>query len=95
MVDCANCYRVDTIRVTVEIALVFMPSTVTARENEYRPFSISPIVDAFCEGFPDKITGSAHSLAIVFRSPAAAIDANLVVTIIERRGLVNNGDAAT
>ena len=33
VVDCTNCYRVDTIRVTVEIALVFMPSTVAACEN--------------------------------------------------------------
>ena len=24
--DCANCYRVDTIRVAIKIALVFMPS---------------------------------------------------------------------
>ena len=47
VVDCANCYRVDTIRVAIEIALVFMPSTIAARENVYRSFSLSSIVDAF------------------------------------------------
>ena len=44
MVDCPNYYRVDTICVTVEIALVFMPSTVAACENEHRPFSFSTIL---------------------------------------------------
>ena len=47
VVNCTNCYRVDTIRVAIEIALVFMPPTIAACKNVYRPISLSSIVDAF------------------------------------------------
>ena len=86
VVDCTNCYRVNTIRVAIKIALVFMPS---ACEIVCRPFSLSSIVD-------DKIFGSIHSLTVVSRSPAAAINANLaVLTIGERSSLVGSGDSTT
>ena len=57
--------------------------------NRNRPFSLSSIVN-------DKIFGSIHSLTVVSRSPAAAINANLaVLTIGERSSLVGSGDSTT
>ena len=88
VVDCTNCHRVDTIRVAIEIALVFMLSTIAACENVYRPFSLSSVVNAFWKSFPNKIFGSIHGLTVVCRSSAAAINANLVVTIGERSSLI-------
>ena len=86
VVNCTNCYRVDTIRVAIKNALVFMPP---ACENVYRPFSLSSIVN-------DKVFGSIHSLTVVSRSPAAAINANIaVLTIGERSSLVGSGDSTT
>ena len=89
VVNCTDCYREDTIRVAIKTPLlVFMTFTIAACENVYRLFSLSSIVYAFWNSFPDKIFGSIHSLTVVSRSHSAALNADLVVTISERSNLV-------
>jgi hypothetical protein len=92
MVDCPHRNRIDAIRITVKITLVTVNCAVSTRVNVNRAFPATSIGDTIHESFFDEITGRLHRLAIVKRSPAAAVDRGVLEPEVESSGFVNFGN---
>jgi len=82
-VDCGDCDRVDAVRVSVEITLVTARSPIAAGEYKNRTLSTPPIIDTIDNGFLDEETWAFHRHTVIRRSPATAVDGNILKTIIE------------
>ena len=76
-------YRIDAIRIAVEVALVPVRSTISTSKDEDRTFPSTAIVDAVYNSLLDQIVRSFHGLSVVWRPPAAAVDRNVLESVIE------------
>ena len=92
VVDSSNSDGIDAIGVTVEIALVPTGSTIPRGEDEDRALPLPPIVDAIDNGLLDEISRPLHGQTIVWWTPAATIDGNVLETIVKSRSFVNVGN---
>ena len=85
---------IDAVRITVEVTLVVMECTVSTRVNKNGAFPTTPVDDTVDDGFFNEITGSFHRPAIIWRSPAAAVDRGFLEAEVKSGGFVNIGDGS-
>jgi len=83
---------IDAVRITVKVALVLMECSVSTRVNKNGAFPTTPVGDTVHDGFFNEITGSFHRPAIIWGSPATAVDCGFLEAEIKSGGLVNIGD---
>jgi hypothetical protein len=84
-----DCHRVDTVGITVEVALVALSSTIARGEDKDGPLACPPFVDSIDHCFLDNIARPFHRDAVVWRPPTAAIYRDILVTIVEGCCFVN------
>jgi hypothetical protein len=88
VIDRGDSNRVDAVRISVKVALITARSAIAASKYEDRTLSTPPVVDTVDDGFLDEKTWTFHRLAVIRRSPATAVDGNILKTIVESRCLV-------
>ena len=92
MVNGGDGDRIDAVRITIKVTLVVMDCSVSTRVNKNGAFPTTPVRDTVHDGFLNEITGSFHCLAIIWRSPATAVDRGFLEAEVKSGGLVNIGD---
>jgi hypothetical protein len=83
VVDRGDCDRVYAVRISVEVALITACSTIATSKYEDRTLSTPSVVYTVYNSFLDEVAWAFHRHAVIGRSPATAIDGNILETIIK------------
>ena len=73
VVDSCNSHGVDAVRVSVEVALVSLSSSITTCEDEHRALSASSVQNTVNYRLLNQVTRAFHRLAVVCGAPTAAV----------------------
>lgn len=94
VVDCRNCHGINTISVAVEVALIPVRSTIATGKYKDRALSASSVVNAVNNSLVNEISRTLHRPSIVWRTPTAAVNGNILEPIIESSRFINVGNGA-
>ena len=94
VVDCSDRDRIYAISIPVKVALVAVRSAVATCKNENRSLPIATVLNAVQHCALDKIARGLHGLAVVRRTPRAAVYGRVHVVVIKRGGLIDVRDGA-
>lgn len=87
-------HRIYTIRISVEVALIAVRSTISTRKHEDGSFATAPVVDAIDNSLFNETGGTFHGHAVIRRAPAATVDGDILEAVVQGSGLVNIGDGS-
>lgn len=88
-IDCRDRDGVDTIGVTIKVALVTRPSTVSTGKDKYRSLATTPTLDTVQNRTFDEIARGLHGLAVIRGTPGAAVNGCILIVVIECGSLVD------
>ena len=88
-IDCWNCDRIDTIGITIKVALVAKRGTVATGKDKNRSLATAPTLDTVQNRTFDQIARAFHGLAIIRGAPGTAVDGSVVIVEVERGSLVD------
>lgn len=74
VIDGRNCHRIDTVRITIEIALITVSCTVTAGKYEDGTFPTASVIDTIDDSLFDEISRTFHRFPIIRWTPTATIN---------------------
>lgn len=83
---------VDAIGIAVKIALIAGQSAIATGKYEYGASAVSTILYAVNQGLVNDVAWSLHRFAVVWGSPTARINVDMMKTIVERRSFVDVRD---
>jgi hypothetical protein len=89
VINCGDCDGVNAIRVAIEVALVTMCSTIATCKDENGSPTTTTILDAVQYSTFDEIAWALHGPAVIRRTPGAAINRGIVVSVVECGGLID------
>lgn len=90
--DGADRDGVATVGISIKVAVVAIPASVSCSKHKDAALAASPIRDTVDEGIEQDLVGSFHGDTVVLGTPAARVDLRLVESIVDRLGLLNIGD---
>lgn len=91
MIHSRHSDRIDTIRVAIEITLIPGRGAIPTRKHENGSFSSPALIDPVEHGFLYEMRGASHGPPVIRRTPAAAVNRHVLVSIVERCSLVGVG----
>ena len=89
IIYCGDRYGVNAIGIAVKIALVPRHGTIATSKYEYGALSVSTVLNAVEEGLVNDVTWTLHGLAVIWGTPAAGVNVDIMEAIVERRSFVS------
>jgi hypothetical protein len=88
VIDRGDRHRIYAVCVAVEVTLVSVHTTISASKYKDGSLPASAIVDTLNYSFLNDVVWALHGSAIVSGAPAAAVDGDVLIIIIQCSGLV-------
>lgn len=83
---------VDAVGIAIKIALVARHCAIATGKYENGAFSLPAVLYAVKEGLVDDVAWGFHGLAVIWGTPAAGVDVDIMEAIVECCGFVNVRD---
>jgi hypothetical protein len=94
VIDSRDGYGINTICISIKIALVTIPGTIATSKDENGSLSITAALDAIQHRTLNEVARALHGLAVIGRAPRAAVDWRILVVVVESSGLIDVGNGA-
>lgn len=88
-IDCRDCDGKNAVGVAVKVALVSKRGAIATGKDENRSLVVTAILNTIQYRALNKIARALHGLAVIRRTPGAAVDGRILVVKVECGGLVD------
>jgi hypothetical protein len=92
VIDRGDGHRIYAVCVAIEVTLIPVGTTISASENKDRSLPASAIVDTLNHSFLDDVVWTFHGLTIVSGPPAAAVDGDVLIIVVQSSRFVGIRD---
>lgn len=90
--DGADRDGVATVGISVKVAVVAIPASVSCGKHKNTALTTSSVCDTVDEGLEQDPVGTIHRFAVITGTPAARVDLCLVESVVDGLSLLHIGD---